>query len=650
MLSLHSLLNTVHLSLSEEARNTERHHSWNSDLKLRHSQIAFVSAGAPKAEDLTQIPQGSPNERTEKLRGTSKDIGETPAEISGKKPAKSSPIIVPESTMSNMNLSDVHAWHSNKADRELTGVETMKEDRPPEDVTGSDLFFTDLNGFDKPMCTRFALPSVKRSPSPTASDSSEEIILFAGRKTSHGQPQRDCDSMKFPSIQPRPSGRAKAIHRSPPMVIEDSPRINLDGNGSVPASSPQRVPTAAPTLDTLAFGKDQIQRGSHKRRQGKRRIRSSKVDDDTTVLADYIANISDSAGQDELARGFTFNQRDLGGFDNDWQNEEEVSALDPHVDITISDDEWDSDDLQDFNEMSTSSGFIDVVERILLKRKRPSGVHYLVTTEGCITDDARWLPIEVLNSAGADEKIRIFEQERAELECRPGSSEESEDSLTIDEQIAMDLEGDLDDLMDEQDLEERRKDRMTDEKIAQLLSKQEELGLGSNDLLLFDGEDLVGNAMRELPLDESLGHQPLMQRRPKQKKRHQAPFPSATLFADVLDQDPYDGFDIMDQERPSLRRRTKGRRGTLALELSDSELEQSFTLAWENDRAKKKLRKQEREELRAQGLLGKKDKVDMKAKYAEGMSMDAIKHEIREFLISSMQRYSRMGFQGCPVD
>ena len=48
---------TTYFSLSEEARYTERHHLWNSDLKLRHSRVAFVSAGTLSAEELTKAPQ-----------------------------------------------------------------------------------------------------------------------------------------------------------------------------------------------------------------------------------------------------------------------------------------------------------------------------------------------------------------------------------------------------------------------------------------------------------------------------------------------------------------------------------------------------------------------------------------------------------------
>jgi hypothetical protein len=55
---------------------------------------------------------------------------------------------------------------------------------------------------------------------------------------------------------------------------------------------------------------------------------------------------------------------------------------------------------------------------------------------------------------------------------------------------------------------------------------------------------------------------------------------------------------------------------------------------YENDRVKKKERKQEREELRAQGLLGSKNgKPDLKKKYQEGMSIREIKEEIRAFLM-----------------
>lgn len=48
---------------------------------------------------------------------------------------------------------------------------------------------------------------------------------------------------------------------------------------------------------------------------------------------------------------------------------------------------------------------------------------------------------------------------------------------------------------------------------------------------------------------------------------------------------------------------------------------------------------QEREELRAQGLLSRKREADLKAKYSGGISMTQVKKEIKDFLLSSMEMY-----------
>jgi hypothetical protein len=92
----------------------------------------------------------------------------------------------------------------------------------------------------------------------------------------------------------------------------------------------------------------------------------------------------------------------------------------------------------------------------------------------------------------------------------------------------------------------------------------------------------------------------------------------------------------MDFDRPSLKKKPKGRKGKLEFDLSDSELEASMQMAWDNDRVKKTERKQEREEMRAQGLLGNKNgKADLKQKYKEGMGIHAVKEEIKAFLMGS---------------
>ncbi|OOF98471.1 hypothetical protein ASPCADRAFT_204138, partial [Aspergillus carbonarius ITEM 5010] len=112
-------------------------------------------------------------------------------------------------------------------------------------------------------------------------------------------------------------------------------------------------------------------------------------------------------------------------------------------------------------------------------------------------------------------------------------------------------------------------------------------------------------------------------------------FASATAFADSLEFDPYYGFDVMDFNRPSVKKKPKGENHALNITLSDSELESELVNAWQNDRAKKKARKQKREELRSQGLLGRSGREpDLKTKYTNGIGFEDLKTEIRHFLLS----------------
>ncbi|OGM39765.1 putative R3H and G-patch domain protein [Aspergillus bombycis] len=113
-------------------------------------------------------------------------------------------------------------------------------------------------------------------------------------------------------------------------------------------------------------------------------------------------------------------------------------------------------------------------------------------------------------------------------------------------------------------------------------------------------------------------------------------FASATAFADALEIDPYYGLDIMDFGRPSLQKKKRGKHRNPDLVLSDSELELELENAWRNDREKKKARKQKREELRSQGLLGRgANDPDLRSKYTNGMGFSDLKMEIRIFLLSS---------------
>lgn len=108
---------------------------------------------------------------------------------------------------------------------------------------------------------------------------------------------------------------------------------------------------------------------------------------------------------------------------------------------------------------------------------------------------------------------------------------------------------------------------------------------------------------------------------------------SASKLADMFEEDPYGAFDIMDYNRTSLM--GKKARGKMPdFDLSDSELESNIHASWENDRRKKKAKKLEREELRAQGLLGKSGKARPR-----GNTPDDIRDEIRSFMMSRTQTY-----------
>ena len=178
-----------------------------------------------------------------------------------------------------------------------------------------------------------------------------------------------------------------------------------------------------------------------------------------------------------------------------------------------------------------------------------------------------------------------------------------------------------------------RRTRVADEQLARLLSKQEELGLGSNDLILYDG--LQDGA----PSDEDLGSESDVSpnaasrsRRPRPKDHHRSQIASPLPF-----HESYGDFDVMDFERPSLRRKSKAQRAKADFDVSDSDIQHTLQVAWKNDRAKKKAQKQERQELRLKGLLGKgsEKRPNLKSKYPNGISLDQIGLETETFMSSS---------------
>jgi hypothetical protein len=183
------------------------------------------------------------------------------------------------------------------------------------------------------------------------------------------------------------------------------------------------------------------------------------------------------------------------------------------------------------------------------------------------------------------------------------------------------------------DVRESPEADIDDETLARLLSKQEELGLGSDELI---GSSSMYKFMDDFAVDDNLVDVTYEEMR----RRHRRLAVDATdglSAADVAA--AFDDLDLMDWSSPRQRPNRKVRRAVPDFDVSDSELEAVLAGAWKKDREKKKNRKLQREEARAQGLLGKGNSPgDLRVKYPAAMTFDDIQIEIRAFLMSSQEQ------------
>ncbi|KAK3690053.1 hypothetical protein B0T22DRAFT_536826 [Podospora appendiculata] len=172
--------------------------------------------------------------------------------------------------------------------------------------------------------------------------------------------------------------------------------------------------------------------------------------------------------------------------------------------------------------------------------------------------------------------------------------------------------------MDEEDDEDLDGSDIDDEELARLFIKQEEMGMRSDELVLFS------------------------QAYYKTGKKSKKPVVQARALARAntsLVADAFNDLDLDDWNSPNApKHKGKQSKRPPAFNVSDSELELALNTAWTRDRERKKNRKLEREELRVQGLLGKNvNPEDMRVKYRLGMKLDDIKAELVTFLLGSVE-------------
>ena len=626
------------------ARNTERHHSWSSDLKLRHAQVKFVSAnGAPSKEprDLEASTHHAAFPSDDGPTATERDrLKPHMSELSLSVPMSSKvPVITADVSSPTLERDDGVARNGQKGILHAEKIDKIDE-----------LFIIDTSGFPNVVRIGLPPPPILRSPSPTGSDSSEEVIVFGGRAGSQRRrpeitSETHSSSLKAERLKHNCMMSTQQVGFTPLASLHTSKSTTSGMNLSLRVSPIRRnTGIVRSHLRTRNPGGTAIPKTSPRSTKGSRGLWNKPHESE--VLADCITNTQAGEQNEKSTVRNLLNGRELGGCRNNvWEDEAHTSSSDVMSKKLLSNGmeaDWSEGDLNDFDELSTSNEILGEITHVLSKRERTSGLQYLIVCEGYTFDDARWIPLSSLDTPGAQEKIILFDKGAASVKQYSLSSQGTDGASDLGDLAALDLEEALDDLRDEEDLLKRKQSRMTDEKLARLLSKQEELGLGSDELVLFDGDErseatdvdsfdiVCKNAMR------------FSTRGGKRNGQRQGVFDHAGFFADVLDQDSYGGFDIMDQDRSSLRKRSKGYRGMVPFELSDTELMNTINLNWEKDREKKKMRKLEREELRTQGLLGKKDKVNMKAKYPEGMSYSEIKSEVRNFMLSASERYNSL--------
>ena len=617
---------TPYLSLLDEARNTGRKQFWNADLKLRHTQVTFVSAGV--SGEMTAQPEiGTilwPNapcmKDSTKKNATYSDPEQSMADMSLDPRTQVTPPMDP--SIFPYMLGEPPTGFKN-----LDGTE--EEDRTR--IRNSEFLSIDSSGYDRVLAPVLPMSSICRPDSPS-SGSDDEIVLFRGRGCSRQPDGTMSDSFATPTHSSTGThyqcSRASAT-RLDPAIQFPSTRVVSDSL-SVPRTHPYQKETQVGVLDapeTISNTSRGLARARH--------ARNKRADEG---IADYISNIQQNVKLDQHSSFGSWHRRDLDNLAlNFVQDEVEPSVSEDEPALVVSRGVSDTD-LHGIDDLSTSSEILKANCSILAKRERLSGVQYLVVWEGHTTDNAKWIPYTLLNTVAAAEMIAKFEaQERLTTQVVMDDNDTCSDSDEVN-QVAQDKARDTLSMKEPEKGPKTMKASMTDEQMALRLAKQEQLGLDSAEVVLFDGDELECWADEDnLKKLRAQATQYTQLGKPKRGKSR-TPYASASVFADVLVQDPYNGFDIMDLDRPSLRKRPKGRRGVLPLELSDSELETSMRLAWDNDRTKKKLQKQDREELRAQGLFGKRDKVDMKYKYKEGMSINQMKSEVKNFLMSDRVR------------
>ncbi|KAL9083721.1 MAG: hypothetical protein Q9159_005621 [Coniocarpon cinnabarinum] len=713
-------------TLRDAARASENRSSlWDSSFRLRHQAISFVSGGTNGAmrehfeEYQAEIDEDLAMEETFEEDDDNMKTTETKEshEINEMHRTETSTASLEQSTSS---LRHAPERLSHASTLQIPGLEQNQT----RSISAKRDESTDLRSQHR-----------RRRPSPTPSNSSEDVVVFMGRnklqkmplnraegeneqqqglkepngeveektptlptskgephhatqyrphELEHGSPGQHDQVGLDSSLQP-PTGTNVAAYHSSREIVEAAHSMNKNMENTT-------IMNAEETITHLLQNQGKLHDVTENRSvmgTPRKLPRRKRRRPDRARLHRYCAPGTGSESGDDVLDDYVDNLLANGAIETH-KPESSQNLIPGRQETPIASDGWGYTELEDFANISTSEEVRETVSHVLSRRERASGLQYLVVWDGQSHDEARWIRHEALVHQGkAGKLISGFEERRqaqlwneardAEIAAAEWTSDFEADKVIVapesssedqhtpngyeddaDDTHATDESGDSDDAdaeelapSDEEDLIQRRKERMTDEHIARLLQHQEELGMNADDLALFDGvEDEMEANVADPYLDQFFQCEdakvlPGRSRRTKRKARNRnASMAIDGTQSDALVEEDLNDFDIMDWHRGSLanverKQRSRHQLDIAALELEDSDLERQLQTSWAADKQKKKLKKIEREEMRAEGLLGgsgKKHNQSGSTRRAKGLSLNEFEDELEDFLGSSRQQ------------
>lgn len=593
--------------MGDEAKNTDRRANGWGSTPLRTQAISFVSAGPLKREEdawNTVSEDDSPMKQSD--AEATRDASPMPA-----KQLDSTSEPVNDPTLSTVPATD-----------EAIPVDPAKTADPPPALHSQIVEPSSVPTFD--------------APASNSESESEEEILFAGRSSSRQPSGRTVPIFAESDKEPVPPSTSARIAGDSLLPQASNTKPMTDDSIARPAPS-EATPVGKPPKKSPQFHASLFQRSQDAMMQD---YIENMALDDSEEGDDAEPGSTPVAGRKKFKKTQTFRMFNGDGLENAKVQTTPRGTPSSRIPLHIPDQafDWDSDDLADFDDISTTDEEVDDIGQVIRHRERPNGAQYLVIATGGDASDAKWMLRSRLVSESAVKEISIYEEIRAmdiEEDDYDEDDDEDEDEETNEdaEEAIQDLVGDIESEDDENARIMDYTTRMTDEQIARALAKQEELGLGGDELMLFDGEapdhdieDVFGAGDDFIPFN--LGKHTSNRGRSKRNRKQRDSFPSAEAFADALDQDPYGAFDIMDFDRPSLKPKKKGRKSDFPWDIGDldEELRDQLVNTWTKDREKKAERKRQKEEARLQASLDAED----------GSDPAMIKARIRQFLVQDV--------------